>query len=74
MQHGPWEDVEISEFDYDLHIKQHDESRRKEQLERKKRLAKAERPEKTWELTRLCKTFMPPPSPHLNILSASTNL
>ena len=64
VHHGPWKEVEIYKFDYEHHMKQREEERRKEQLEREIRLVEAERMEKTWELTRLCKLFIKDNSPH----------
>ena len=56
--------MEFYEFEYEPHIKQHEEERRKEQQERELRLAEAGSMEKTWELTRLCKLLIKENSPH----------
>ena len=52
------------EFDYKTHIRRHEEKRKKEQEERDRRIKEAERLERTWELTRLCKIYIKENSPH----------
>ena len=51
--------MEILEFD-----KRYEERRKREQEERDRRMEDARRPEKMWELTRLCKLFIKENSPH----------
>ena len=61
---GPWEEVEILEFDYDKHLEEYEEKRRIEEHEREMRLKRADRMEKSWEMLRISKKYIKENSPH----------
>ena len=61
---GPLETVEILEFDYVKHVKEHEEKEKKEEEKRKTRIEIAARMEKSWELMRCLKEIIKENSPN----------
>ena len=52
------EHYEIETVDWDKRLKEHKEELEREYMEREKKLAKAERKHKGWELYSTCKVFL----------------